>query len=125
MFSLQALFCQGILSEASRLHKMNKLTIASPGKLRSKQIWAQLAFKTKNQSMLWYLVNKVLIICVNSILCISIREHLLKKNVFFRALPELPFPSSPHHISGNLYLFFRTPKTTFCAYDRKKPITVQ
>ena len=37
-----ALFCQGILSEASRLHKMNKLTIASPGKLRSKQIWAQL-----------------------------------------------------------------------------------
>ena len=36
----------------------------------------------------------------------DIREHLLKKkNVFFRALPELPLPPPPL-LSGNLYIFF-------------------
>ena len=49
----------------------------------------------------------------------KIREHATeKKNVFFRALPESPLPPPPL-VSGNLYLFFRTSKTTFCAYGRK------
>ena len=35
----------------------------------------------------------------------------LKKNVFFRALPELPKPPPPHDPnSGNLVLFFRKSK---------------
>ena len=38
------------------------------------------------------------------------RDHL-KKNVFFRALPELPKPPPPHDPnSGNLVLFFRKSK---------------
>ena len=41
-----------------------------------------------------------------------------KKNVFFRALPESPKPPPPDPNSGNLVLFFKTSKTTFCAYDR-------
>ena len=36
----------------------------------------------------------------------------VKKNVFFRALPELPLPPPPPNL-GNLYSFFWTSKTTF------------
>ena len=43
----------------------------------------------------------------------------IKKNVYFRALPKLPPPPPPLN-SGNLVLSFRTSKTTFCAYYRKK-----
>ena len=35
-----------------------------------------------------------------------------KKNIFFRALPELPLPPLPP-ISGNLYLFFGRQKYQF------------
>ena len=39
------------------------------------------------------------------------RDPLKKKNVFFRALPELPKPPPPHDPnSGNLVLFFRKSK---------------
>ena len=42
-----------------------------------------------------------------------------KKNYFFRALAELALPP-PHALnSGNLVLFFRTSKTTYCAYYGK------
>ena len=40
-------------------------------------------------------------------------RHQLKKNVFFRALPESPKPPPHDPNSGNLVLFFRTSKTTF------------
>jgi len=44
-----------------------------------------------------------------------IREHLLEKRMFsFGHCPNY-LPPSP--ISGNLYIFFRTSKTAFCAYD--------
>ena len=42
-----------------------------------------------------------------------------KKNVYFRALPKLALPPPTPPNSGNLVLFFRTSKTTYCAYDRK------
>ena len=43
-----------------------------------------------------------------------------KKNYYFRALPKLA-PPPPHALnSGNLVLFFRTSKTTYCAYYGKK-----
>ena len=42
----------------------------------------------------------------------------IKKNVYFRALPKLALPPPPLN-SGNLVLFFRTSKTTYCAYDKK------
>ena len=39
------------------------------------------------------------------------KASMKKKNVFFRALPELPNPPSPHDPnSGNLVLFFRKSK---------------
>ena len=41
-----------------------------------------------------------------------IREAILKKNVFFQALPKLPLPPPPPN-SGNLYQYFWTSKTTF------------
>ena len=44
----------------------------------------------------------------------------MEKNVFFLALPESPKPPPHDPNSGNLVLFFRTSKTTFCAYDQKK-----
>ena len=37
-------------------------------------------------------------------------RHQLKKNVFFRALPELPKPPPHDPNSGNLVLFFRKSK---------------
>ena len=38
-----------------------------------------------------------------------------KKNVFFRALPELPFPPPPL-LSGNLYIFFGCHKGIYKVY---------
>ena len=50
-----------------------------------------------------------------------LREHLLKKECFLSGIAWITSPlfPPPHPISGNLYIFFRTSKTTFCAYDRK------
>ena len=49
-------------------------------------------------------------------------SYKLNKNVFFQALSEIspppPPPPSPH--SGNLVLFFRPTKTSFCTYYEKK-----
>ena len=42
-----------------------------------------------------------------------------KKNVFFRALPELPRPPPMTPIQATWSSFFMS-KTTFCVYDRKK-----
>ena len=54
---------------------------------------------------------------------VVIREHLLKKRMFsFGHCPN--YLSPPHPISGNLYIFFRTSKPTFCAYEKKIPIII-
>ena len=44
----------------------------------------------------------------------------LKKDVFFRALPELPKPPPPDPNSGNLVLFFLRQKRRFARMTGKK-----
>ena len=51
--------------------------------------------------------------CLAYLVSCSEGRHQLKKNVFFRALPESPKPPPHDPNSGNLVLFFRTSKTTF------------
>ena len=53
----------------------------------------------------------------------DLREDINRKKTFsFGHCPNHlnPPPHDPN--SGNLVLFFRTSKTTFCAYDRKKKL---
>ena len=40
----------------------------------------------------------------------------IKKNVFFRALPELPLSPPPPPLSGNLYIFFGRQKGIYKVY---------
>ena len=58
-------------------------------------------------------------ICYGETLALNIREHLLKKECFLSGIARISPPPPPHPISGNLYIFFRTSKSTFCAYDKK------
>ena len=48
-----------------------------------------------------------------------LREHLLKKNVFFGALPELPLPPTPPLLSGNLYIFFGRQKGIYRVFQKE------